>query len=112
MVHAVIGVYAFEQAITQPLSINLSFSVDAARASQKDLLSDTQDYAAICNAVVFFVQKTPCRLLETLAQRLLEHLKEEFQLTDIQLSVTKKPKDLPFVDGITITVCSQQKMAQ
>lgn len=105
IVHAVIGVYAFEQSITQPLKLDISFSADVVRAACDDALSDTCDYAAVCRAVSVFAEEHECRLLETFAKRLSDHLVATFQVTDLQLSVTKKPKDLPNVEGVTVMVC-------
>ncbi|MDP1573411.1 MAG: dihydroneopterin aldolase [Coxiellaceae bacterium] len=102
IVHAVIGVYAFEQSITQPLTLDLSFSVDIARASLNDDLSDTYDYAAICKSIAVFVDNNPCRLLETFTKRLVDHLTQTFQLMNLTLSVTKRPKDLPNVAGVSV----------
>ncbi|MCX7121466.1 MAG: dihydroneopterin aldolase [Gammaproteobacteria bacterium] len=104
-VHAIIGVYASEQSITQPLSIDLSFYVNIHRAAEKDLLADTHDYAAICHDITAFVEKTPCRLLETLAKQLSDYLKNQFKLTQLQLSITKQPRDLPHIKGITLSLC-------
>jgi dihydroneopterin aldolase len=100
-VHATIGVYSHEQLITQKLSIDLAFSVDIARAAQHDSLSDTHDYAKVCDAVISFVRQTPCRLLETLAHRLANHLTQQFQLSALELSIVKKPMDMP---GVTVAV--------
>ena len=102
IVHAVIGVYAFEQSITQPLTLDISFSVDIARASLHDELSDTYDYAAICKSIELFVDSNPCRLLETFTKRLSDHLIQTFQLIDLKIVVTKRPKDLPNVAGVSV----------
>ena len=104
IVYAVIGVHAFEQSITHPLLIDVTFSADAARAAANDALSDTYDYAAVCTAIVNFVSATPCRLLETLAHRLAFYLKKEFRFSALKLSVTKKPKDMPHVAGVSVVV--------
>lgn len=100
-VHAVIGVYAHEQLITQKLSIDLSFLVDIERAARHDALSDTHDYAKICEAVISFVRQTPCQLLETLAHKLAQHLINQFQLSALELSIAKKPTDMP---GVVVAV--------
>ena len=102
-VNAVIGVYAFEQAIKQPLILDISFAVDIDQAASRDSLADTTDYAAVCASIQAFVDATPCRLLETFTKRLALHLQQTFQLTDLSIKVTKKPKDLPMVGGISIS---------
>lgn len=103
IVHAVIGVHAFEQSITQPLSLDVSFSVDINRAAKHDLLSDTHDYAAICSGIISFVEKTPCRLLETFAKNVADYLVRQFHLKELELSVTKKPKDMANVGGVSVS---------
>lgn len=105
-VPALIGVHAYEQQTTQMLTIHLSVSVDIARAATEDCLTDTLDYKVLSDAVVLFVSKTPCRLLETLAHRLMLHLKKMFQLDWLELSITKHPKDMPNVEGISVVVTS------
>lgn len=104
IVHAVIGVYAFEQSITQPLSIDLSFDVDIVRAASQDNLADTHDYAAICAAIVKFADENAFRLIETFAKHLSDYLAQQFGLNNIQLSVMKKPKDLPNVAGVRVSI--------
>lgn len=102
IVHAVIGVYAFEQAIRQPLRITLSFVVDIERAASQDALALTIDYAAVCGAIHDFVEATSCRLLEAFVKRLADHLKASFSMSELSITVTKTPKDLPYIDGISI----------
>lgn len=102
IVHAVIGVYAFEQSITQPLTIDLSFDVDIARAASQDNLADTHDYAAICAAVSVFAENNAFRLIETFAARLSDYLTQQYSLKNLELSVMKKPKDLPNVAGVRV----------
>lgn len=87
-----------EQSIKQKLIINLSFAVDIDRAALHDSLSDTQDYSAICNEILSFVEKTPCRLLETLTKKLSDYLINQFQLQALELKITKRPMDIPGVD--------------
>lgn len=97
IVRTVIGAHAYEQAIIQTLSIDLSFPIDFSRAATTDLLSNTCDYAAVCKSVMQFAENTQHRLLETFTKKLSDHLKKQFQLSTLALSVTKKPKDLPNV---------------
>jgi len=103
-VHAIIGVHAHEQLAEQQLSIDLSFPVDVEQAALHDSISDTHDYAKICDAITLFVKKTRCRLLETLAKKLADYLQTQFQLSSLQLSITKKPLDMPTVVGVSIVV--------
>ena len=97
VVRTIIGAHAHEQDSFQSLSIDLSFSVNLDRAASADLLSDTCDYAAVCHSIIAFSERSRYRLLETFSKNLSDHLSQQFQLMDLTLSVTKKPKDLPNV---------------
>lgn len=87
-----------EQSIKQKLVIDLSFAVDIDRVALNDALSDAQDYSVICSDIILFVEKTPCRLLETLVKKLSDYLKDQLHLGALQLKITKKPMDIPGVD--------------
>lgn len=101
VVHAIIGVHPHEQITEQKLSIDLSFVIDIEHAASRDALSDTYDYAKICEAIISFVKKTPCHLLETLVKKLSDHLRDCFHLSALQLTVTKFPADL---QGVNVSV--------
>jgi len=103
-VHAVIGVHRYEQASAQPLLIDFAFSVDTDCAAKSDSIANTCDYAAVYTDIIAFVKNNPCRLLETLAQRLIDHLKNKFQLTGMRLVITKKPVDMPQISGVSVVV--------
>lgn len=102
VVPAIIGVHPHERLSEQLLSIDLSFFVDLDNAASRDSLSDTHDYSKICEAIIFFVKKTPCQLLETLTKRLSDYLKNTFQLSALELTITKKPIDIPNVGGVSV----------
>lgn len=100
-VRTIIGAHSYEQQITQQLIIDLDYSVDINRAAEKDLLSDTHDYAKICASIIEFADNARYRLLETFAKKISDYLKNKFKINIINLSVTKHPSDLP---GVAITV--------
>ncbi|OGT34521.1 MAG: dihydroneopterin aldolase [Gammaproteobacteria bacterium RIFCSPHIGHO2_02_FULL_39_13] len=108
VVHAVIGVHKQEQRIQQTLSIDFIYAVDIDRATRQDILADTQDYSAICHSIIDFVEKNPTRLLETLAKKLADHLQQQFQFSEFELSITKKPADMPFMDGVRVVLGSSR----
>ena len=99
---AVLGVREHEKKTPQPISINLSFLVDVDRAALHDQLSDTSDYSLIAKSTLDFVTQIRCQLLETLAKKLQHHLKREFQLNGLQITITKHPSDMLFVDEVKI----------
>ena len=104
MLQVIIGVYEDEQKAPQPLSLDIAYTVNAEHVALTDDMADTIDYAAIYAACISFVESTRYRLLETLAERLAEHLQATFHLTWVRLSITKKPSSMPDAAGVTIVI--------
>lgn len=103
-VPAIIGIYAHEKKAPQTLVISLSFAIDVSRSAQTDSLSDAVDYAAVRLAILEFAEQSQYALLEAFSTYLAETLKKQFHLSWLKLSVTKKPVDMPDLDGVTIVI--------
>ena len=106
-VPTLIGVYATEQNKKQELLVDITFSIDIEKATSKDLLSDTIDYAEIRLTVLKFAAENHFNLLESFAQKLKDYLKNKFNLSNLILSVTKFPTGMPDTAGVKITTGPQ-----
>ena len=84
-----IGVYAWEQHMTQPLLIDLELELPSAKAFASDEFGDALDYAAIVKRVQAFAQDHPYRLLERFAEALADLLRSEFGAPWTRVSVAK-----------------------
>lgn len=84
-----IGVYAWEQHMTQPLLIDLELELPSAKAFASDEFGDALDYAAIVKRVQSFAQDHPYRLLERFAEALADLLRSEFGAPWARVSVAK-----------------------
>jgi 2-amino-4-hydroxy-6-hydroxymethyldihydropteridine diphosphokinase len=69
--------------------LDLEFPTDVARAARRDRIQDALDYKRIAKATIAFVEKSRYQLVETLAERLAEHLLAHFGLPEIRLKVSK-----------------------
>lgn len=67
-----VGVLPHEQAADQPLEVDLDLEVDLEAAGASDALTDTVDYAAVCDAVVAALRDGHVDLLERLAARVVD----------------------------------------
>ena len=63
-VEAVIGVYEWERAITQPLLIDIALETDISRAAISDDVNDALNYKAVCDDVSAWCQAIKAQLLE------------------------------------------------
>ncbi len=96
-----IGIYPWEKKILQPLYLDIEFPIDATTSHNN--LSLTIDYEALCNCVDSYLKIHHFQLIETLANDLAHHLKTQFQLQQIQISV-EKPLAIRNAKNIRCTV--------
>lgn len=84
-----IGVWDWEQKIRQMVSIDLEMGADNRRAAATDDIADTLDYKAVSQRIRSLVEDTSFHLVETLAERIAEIVREEFSIPWLRLSLSK-----------------------
>jgi dihydroneopterin aldolase len=84
-----IGVYAWEQHLTQSLLIDLELELPSAKAFASDDFSDALDYAAVVKRIQSFAADHPHKLLERFAEALAELLRTEFGSPWVRIQVAK-----------------------
>src|ERR1700687_2915416 len=84
-----IGVYAWEQHITQPLLIDLELALSSTKAFASDDFADALDYAAVVKRVQTFSSDHPHKLLERFAGALRVLLRAEFGSPWVRVRVAK-----------------------
>ena len=85
-----IGVTSEEQATPQPIWIDLSLAVDAAKAARRDDVRDAVDYAALVGAVTQHLKDKPCALLETVAEEVATLILQRFEVPQVTVRVKKR----------------------
>ncbi|MBO1531124.1 dihydroneopterin aldolase [Psychrobacter sp. F1192] len=88
-VEAVIGVYAWERAITQPLLIDVALETDISAAAVSDDVSDALNYKAVCDDISSLCQEVQAQLLEHLAEKIAAMLLTKYACQKVTLSVAK-----------------------
>jgi dihydroneopterin aldolase len=83
------GVLPEEQSRPQPFQVDLELLVDAGAAGASDVLDDTVDYAAVCEAVNRVVASESYRLLERLATRIAEVCRSDPRVEGVVVEVRK-----------------------
>jgi dihydroneopterin aldolase len=89
-VDCVIGVWEWEQRITQTITIDLDIGADIAQAAGSDDLDDTLSYKAVSKRVTVFVQESRFKLVETMAERVAAILLDEFDIPWCRVRINKK----------------------
>lgn len=88
-VAAVIGVYDWERAITQPLLIDIAIETDMTQAALSDDVEDALNYKAVCDDVSAWCKDIKSKLLEHLAGQLADKLLAKYPCQKVTLSVAK-----------------------
>ncbi len=86
----VIGIYDWERQIRQDLFIDLEMAWDISKAAEYDDITHTLNYKAVSKRIIDFVSTSEFQLVETLAERITEMVREEFGVPWVRLRLNKK----------------------
>lgn len=89
-IDCVIGAFDWERRIRQTVAIDLDLAMDAASAAHTDRLANTIDYKAISKRLIDYVGKSEFHLVETLAERVAEIVRDEFAVPWVRVRVNKR----------------------
>lgn len=89
-IDTVIGIYDWERKIQQTVVLDIEMSSDIAKAAATDQIEDALDYKAVAKRMIQFVGESKFLLVETLAERCAEIIRNEFGVAWVQLSINKK----------------------
>jgi dihydroneopterin aldolase len=89
-IDAIIGIYGWERRTRQTLVFDLEMGADIARAAATDDIRDTLNYKAVAKRLTQFVGESEFQLVETLAERCAEIIREEFGVRWVRLTLNKK----------------------
>lgn len=88
-VDTVIGIWEWERRIRQTVVIDLEMSADIAKAAASDDVKDTLNYKSVAKRIQQFVADSSFQLVETLAERIAEIIREEFDVQWVKVRVNK-----------------------
>lgn len=88
-VDTVIGIWDWERKIRQTVVIDLEMSADIAKAAATDRVEDTLNYKSVAKRIQSFVADSSFQLVETLAERVAEIVRDEFAVKWVKVRVNK-----------------------
>jgi len=88
-IETVIGIYDWEREMKQTVILDLEMSADIARAAVNDRIEDALDYKAVSKRLKQFVSESRLGLVETLAERCAQIIRDEFGVRWVRLSLNK-----------------------
>ncbi|MCG3859530.1 dihydroneopterin aldolase [Psychrobacter sp. Ps2] len=102
-IEAVIGVFDWERAITQPLLIDIALETDVSRAAVSDDVSDALSYKEVCDDVSEWCKAIKAQLLEHLAGQIADKLLEKYASHKVTLSIAK-PTAITQADAVGVQI--------
>ncbi|MBM7334682.1 MAG: dihydroneopterin aldolase [Alcanivorax sp.] len=88
-VDTVIGIYDWERRIRQTVSLDLEMATDIRRAAASDHIDDALNYKAIGKRIIQYIGDSDFQLVETLAERVAELVRDEFGVSWLKLRLSK-----------------------
>jgi dihydroneopterin aldolase len=110
-VEAVIGVYAWERAITQPILLDIAMETDISKAALSDDVEDALNYKAVCDDVSAWCKEIKAELLEHLAGQLADRILTNYACQKITLSVAK-PTAIHQADAVGVQITRHAKAVE
>ncbi len=96
-----VGVYQWEQRISQRLLIDIYIPSDFKNCN--DEIQETIDYSELCQRVIELVESKVFKLIETVANEVALLIKEKFTVNEVTVSVSK-PHAVKSAANIKVTV--------
>ena len=102
-VEAVIGVYDWERAITQPLLIDIMLETDISAAAVSDDVNDALSYKEVCDDVSEWCKEIQAKLLEHLAELIVDKLLTKYACHKIKFCIAK-PTAIAQADAVGVQI--------
>lgn len=100
---ASIGAYDWEHTIKQRLVFNIEMAWDFSRAVAEDNVEFCLNYAEVSQKIVDFVEKTPFKLVETVAYKVADLIQHEFGVSALKIEL-HKPKAVAQASSVGVVV--------
>ena len=101
-VETVVGCFAWERQIQQPLMLDLIIATNLSQAAASDELQDTLNYAEICSISAQVIQQAAPKLIEHAAQLVLDALFTTFAAIESITITIRKPAIIPEANSVGI----------
>ena len=88
-IDTVIGIYDWERQITQKVVLDIEMAFDNRRPAASDDIVDTLNYKDVSKRMIAFVGESNFGLVESLAERCADILREEFGVPWLRLKLSK-----------------------
>lgn len=89
-IETIVGIFDWERVRRRTVVLDLEMAIDNRKAAASDAIEDALDYAKVSERVAAFVEASDFFLVETLAERICELIRDEFKVPWVRLTLNKK----------------------
>ncbi|HEY8814042.1 MAG TPA: dihydroneopterin aldolase [Candidatus Dormibacteraeota bacterium] len=98
------GVRPAERAEPQEFKVDVTVNAELLAAGRSDGVEDTVDYRAIYAIVKRVIEGESVKLIETLAQRIADHVLELDRVAGVSVRVAKRPQSMRPIDAAAVVI--------
>ncbi len=88
-IECIVGIWGWERKMPQTVSIDLDMGTDLSQAAATEDINFCVDYKSVSQSVTKLVQEGRFKLVETLADRVAAHIREDFGVPWVRVRVSK-----------------------
>jgi dihydroneopterin aldolase len=88
-IETTIGIYDWERRVRQPVTLDVELAYDNTQPAASELIEHALDYKRVAKRLIAFVEASEFQLVETLAERCAQILREEFGVAWLRLKLSK-----------------------
>ncbi len=89
-IETIVGIFDWERVNRRIVVLDLEMAIDNRKAAASDAIEDALDYSKVSKRIVSFVEESSFFLVETLAERICEIIRVEFDVPWVRLTLNKK----------------------
>jgi len=88
-IETIIGIYDWERETKQTIALDIEMAADNVKAANTENIDDALNYKAVAKRLIAFTQESQFQLVETLSERLVTIILDEFKVPWVKLKLSK-----------------------
>ena len=88
-IETIIGIYDWEREVKQIIALDIEMAADNTKPAATENIEDALNYKAVSKRMIAFTEESKFQLVETLAERLVEIILNEFDVPWCRLKLRK-----------------------
>jgi len=88
-IDTIIGIYDWEREVRQTIALDIEMAADNIKPASSEKIEDALNYKAVAKRLIAFTEESQFQLVETLAERLVEIIMNEFDVPWCHLKLSK-----------------------